>query len=246
MLAKEYFHKLQQVLDQVAATQLEEISKAGAAIAQRLASGSAWHVLDTGHMLMHEGVGRTGGMMALKPIVITSDIQNPVRYRPGVNRGSVGYDSVPGFADYVIGRSKIMSGDVVMIGSVSGYNYFPVDFALKLREIDCLTIAITSVAYSSRLVSKHPSGLRLFEACDHCLDNCAAYGDAMVDVPALQKSICPSSGIGASAILWALQCCIVENMLDMGLEPGVYLSNHLPGAAEINGRLLLQYEQLGY
>ena len=35
------------------------------------------------------------------------------------------YDTIPGFADYVLGRANVLPDDVIMIGSVSGYQYFP-------------------------------------------------------------------------------------------------------------------------
>lgn len=246
MLMDQYFSAMKDVLTSVEQTQRDAIVAAAAAIADRLARGGAWHIMDTGHMLMFEGVGRTGGMMALKPIRITCEIQNPVRHRPSPARGGQGYDSIPGFADFVLGRANILPDDVVMIGSVSGYNYFPVDLALKANELGCLTVAITSVQYSSRLKSRHPSGKRLFEACTFCLDNCTNYGDTLVDVPALGQRICPASGISASYLMWALQSTVVEQLLARGLKPGVYISNHMPDAARLNGEALSHYEQYGY
>ena len=246
MLMDQYFSAMKDVLESVEQTQRDTIVAAAAAIADRLARGGAWHIMDTGHMLMFEGVGRTGGMMALKPIRITCEIQNPVRYRPSPARGGQGYDSIPGFADFVLGRANILPDDVVMIGSVSGYNYFPVDLAIKANELGCLTVAITSVQYSSRLKSRHPSGKRLFEACTFCLDNCTNYGDTLVDVPALGQRICPASGVSASYLMWALQSTVVEQLLARGLKPGVYISNHMPDAARLNGEALSHYEQYGY
>lgn len=184
--------------------------------------------------------------MALKPIRITCEIQNPVRYRPAPARGIVGYDSIPGFADYVLGRANILPDDVIMIGSVSGYNYFPVDLALKANEMGCATVAITSVEYSRHLTSKHPSGKRLFEACTFCLDNCTNYGDTLVEVEELGQAICPASGISASYLMWALQSTVVEKLLEMGLKPSVYISNHMPNASALNGEALERYEQFGY
>ena len=108
-----------------------------------------------------------------------------------------------------------------MIGSVSGYQYFPVDLALKANEMGCATVAVTSVEYSGRLTGKHPSGKRLFEACTYCLDNCTNYGDTLVDVPALGQRICPASGISASYLMWAVQSTVVEKLLEKGLKPSV-------------------------
>ena len=246
MLMDRYFEGMKGVLETVEKTQKETLQAAAGEIAARLARGGAWHIMDTGHMLMFEGVGRTGGMMALKPIRITCEIQNPVRYRPAPARGIVGYDSIPGFADYVLGRANILPDDVIMIGSVSGYNYFPVDLALKANEMGCATVAITSVEYSRHLTSKHPSGKRLFEACTFCLDNCTNYGDTLVEVAELGQAICPASGISASYLMWALQSTVVEKLLEMGLKPSVYISNHMPNASALNGEALERYEQFGY
>ena len=246
MLMDKYFSEMKKVLGKIETTQRDALITVAEEITKRLEQGAAWHIMDTGHMLMFEGAGRTGGMMALKALKITCEIQNPVRYRPAPARGIVGYDTIPGFADFVLGRANILPGDIIMIGSVSGYSAFPVDLALKANEMDCLTVAITSVDYSSKLVSKHPSGKRLFEACSHTLDNCAMYGDAMVDVPELGFPICPASGIAASYLMWALQSTIIENLLKKGLKPSVYISNHMPNATYLNGEALDAYAKQGY
>ncbi len=169
-----------------------------------------------------------------------------MRHRPAPARGIVGYDTIPGFADYVLGRANVLPDDVIMIGSVSGYQYFPVDLALKANEMGCATVAVTSVEYSGRLTGKHPSGKRLFEACTYCLDNCTNYGDTLVDVPALGQRICPASGISASYLMWAVQSTVVEKLLEKGLKPSVYISNHMPDAARINGEALENYEKYGF
>lgn len=88
MLMDEYFGAMKGVLEKVEQTQREAVLEASAEIAERLARGGAWHIMDTGHMLMFEGVGRTGGMMAVKPIRITCEIQNPVRHGPRLRGAS--------------------------------------------------------------------------------------------------------------------------------------------------------------
>ncbi|HHV13481.1 MAG TPA: sugar isomerase domain-containing protein [Clostridiales bacterium] len=246
MLMDSYFTEMKKVLEKIEVTQRETIIKVSEEIAERLSKGAAWNILDTGHMLMFEGVGRTGGMMALKPIKITCEIDNPVRHRPTPQKGAIGYDSVEGFADYVLGRSNVLSGDIIMIGSVSGYKYFPVDLALKANTMDCLTIAISSVEYSSRLTSQHPSGKRLYEACQYYLDNCTNYGDTLVEVEEIGQNMCPASGISASYIMWALQSTVVEKLINKGLKPSVYISNHMPNATQINNAAIENYTKSGY
>lgn len=71
MMMDTYFEKMKETLCVIEKTQREGILKAAKAVADSLENNGMWHVLDTGHMLMHEAVGRTGGMMALKPILLS-------------------------------------------------------------------------------------------------------------------------------------------------------------------------------
>lgn len=246
MLMDNYFGEMRKVLDKIQATQRENIIKAADAVTKSLLNNGMWQIYDTGHMLMFEGVGRTGGMMALRPIKISCEVNNPTRYRNLGSTAKVTYDMVEGFADYVLGQANLTKGDVLVIGSVSGYNNLPVDLALKARKMGITTVAITTVDYSKELKSAHKSGLRLFEAVDIVLDNCSNFGDTLVEVPDFDKRICPASGIGASYLMWALQSTVVEKLLAAGVHPSVYISNHMPNAGKLNSQMKEDYEKFGY
>lgn len=57
MLMDRYFEGMKGVLETVEKTQKETLLAAAGEIAARLARGGAWHIMDTGHMLMFEGGG---------------------------------------------------------------------------------------------------------------------------------------------------------------------------------------------
>lgn len=246
MMMDVYFQKMKETLGVIERTQRKGILQAAKAVADSLENNGMWHVLDTGHMLMHEAVGRTGGMMALKPIMITCEVSNPTRQRTIPGKNTMYYTQIPGFARFVLNRANLKAGDVLIVGSVSGYEVFPVDVALIAKEMGVTTIAFTSVAYSRELTSRHPSGKKLYEVCDIVLDNCAKAGDTLVPCPELGIEVCPSSGIGASYLRWALQVSVMEELLARGKTPSVYLSNHAPGATEHNRQARERYEKLGY
>jgi uncharacterized phosphosugar-binding protein len=65
-------------------------------------------------------------------------------------------------------------------------------------------------------------------------------------VKELGKSICPSSGIGAAYLLWALECCVVEELVHLGVTPSVYVSNHMPNAGKLNSDAWETYEKFGW
>ncbi|MDD4000256.1 MAG: sugar isomerase domain-containing protein [Bacilli bacterium] len=243
---EQYFENMKKVLTKIEKTQKDNILKAAEYVVDSITNDGIWHILDTGHMLMSEAVGRTGGMMALRPIKINCEISNPTRFRDRAGRKKITYDMVEGFPEFVLGQANFREKDVLVIGSVSGYNYLPVELALKAKTMGVKTIAITSVEYSSNLKSAHPSGLRLFEAVDVVLDNCSNYSDTLVDVSELNGSICPSSGIAASYLIWALQSSVVEKLIEKGLTPSVYISNHMPNATIKNNQAWKHYEENGY
>ena len=59
MMMDVYFQKMKETLGVIERTQRKGILQAAKAVADSLENNGMWHVLDTGHMLMHEAVGRT-------------------------------------------------------------------------------------------------------------------------------------------------------------------------------------------
>lgn len=246
MLSHRYFENMKEVLEKIENTQMEAIKKSAEAIVRSITKGGIWHLHDTGHMLMHEAIGRTGGMMAICPVYVDVRVDNPTRKRINTEKTNVYLDGIEGLPEFIINKANMEPGDVLMIGSVSGKNILPVEMAIKAREKGLTTIALTSVEYSGTLKSSHPSGKRLFEVCDIVLDNCGNVSDTLVPIEELKMGICPSSGIAAAYIMWALQAEIVELLLKEGKTPHVYLNNHMPGASQINNKAWTEYEKLGY
>lgn len=246
MLKERYYTGLNKVLEQIQETQKEHFEEAAKLIADSVASGGRIHLLDTGHMLMHEIFGRVGGLMLVNPVRVTVEVENPAPPRPQLKKKRVYMDGIEGLPEFILGSSEIFAGDVLIIGSVSGKNILPVEIAIKAKEMGVKTIALTSTAYSASLPSAHPSGKRLYEVADVYLDNCGVIGDAVVPVEGLEVNICPTSGIAAAFIYWSLAAEVVEELLTRGITPSVYMSNHLPGAGEFNRRNLERYESKGY
>jgi uncharacterized phosphosugar-binding protein len=107
-------------------------------------------------------------------------------------------------------------------------------------------IALTALAYSSRLEAEHPSGKRLYEVADLALDNHAPYGDAMLEVEGLDYPICPASGIGAAVVLWGVVAGISEEMLSLGLKPTVFPSVNRPDGRALVSQVEAEALRKGY
>jgi len=135
---------------------------------------------------------------------------------------------------------------VLFIGSVSGKSKNVVELAIQAREMGVTVVAITSLEYSSRLQSEHPTGKRLYEVADLTIDNHAPYGDAMLEVEGLDVKACPASGLAAACIMWAITAGIIERLLERGLVPTVYRSVNAPGGPEDVRSRQERYKELGY
>ncbi|MCR4401557.1 MAG: sugar isomerase domain-containing protein [Firmicutes bacterium] len=248
MLRDKYFSAMRTVLRRIEETQGRAIDAAASLIVESVVSGGTWNLYDTGHMLMTEAVGRAGGLMMVTPIRVEVKVEHESRPRaipPNPNR--LFLDQIRDLPEFILTRAELQAGDVLMIGSVSGVNVLPVGLAIKAREMGVKTIGITSVAASALMTSQHESGRRLYEVVDLVLDQCVPYGDALVEVSALDgQHICPASGIAAAYLMWALQATVIELLVERGLRPSVYLSNHLPGAGEFNAAMRLRYRSQGF
>ena len=224
MLIERYFQKVQDHLAWLS-TQSEQIGQAARLCADTLTHGGAIHVFDSGHLVSHELVHRAGGLVAFNRLEFSMNVNNPVKTRPDNPP-----DSQLSFAyiQHIFGTNQLRAGDLLFVGSVSGKTANVVELAIQARARGLQVIALTAFAYSSRLLSEHPSGKHLYEVADLVLDNGAPYGDAMLDVEGLEYPICPASGIGAVVTLWAVVAGIVEEMLAKGMQPTVYPSVNRP------------------
>ncbi|MBE3599152.1 MAG: sugar isomerase domain-containing protein [Limnochordaceae bacterium] len=246
-LTERYFQEIERLLAEIRASQAEAIDKAATLITEAVTQGKSCHVYDTGHMLMHEMVGRAGGLLLFTPILTTFEVHHPARPRPeAAGRPRVHMDDLDGLARVILSQSSCVEGDVLIIGSVSGVSRLAVGLALEARGMGLRLIALTSTVYSRALESAHPTGKRLFELADVVLDHRTPVGDATVRVDELDASICPVSGIAAAYLMWALAARVVEKMVAAGFLPSVLTSNHLPGAGERNARARRRFAELGY
>lgn len=238
-----YFDALADRLALLQARSGPAIEAAAAACATALRSGGVIHVFDTGHLVSNELIIRAGGLAAIVPFRIEMVVDDPHPVRE-VDMAAA-EATTPELVTVALSRSRVRRGDVLVVGSVSGTAPLPVELCRQAAERGLLTIAVTSIEYSTRLVSRHPSGLRLGDVADIVIDNAAPYGDGMLLLDALVHPCCPFSGVGAVTALWAVVARTSELLAADGLPPTVLPSVNLPDGPELLERALARYKDLG-
>ncbi len=242
MLIEQYFQALRAHIDQLAAHP-EPIQQAAKLCADALANGGVVHVFDSGHMISSELINRAGGLVALSALSFSLTVNNPVKSRPDrAPDNTLSYS----YIEHVFETNQLREGDVLFVGSVSGKTPNVIELALQARALGLKVIAVTALAYSSKLASEHPSGKHLYEAADLVLDNGAPYGDAMITVEGLDYPVLPASGMGAAAVMWAVVAGIIEEMLARGLKPTVFPSVNRPDGRTLVSQVEAEAQRKGY
>lgn len=246
-LPKAYFERIRAQIQELEHRSLQAIEQAAERCAECLQRGGVIHVYDTGHLVSRELINRAGGLAAFTPFHFDLSVNNPNPYREAQGvAGQTRPETVRAIVSAALDRSRILPGDVLIIGSVSGKTPFPVELAIQARERGVFVIALTALDYSSKLQSEHESGKRLYEVADLVIDNAAPYGDGMMQIEGLDVPFCPASGIGAAVALWAVVAGIIERMVSAGYTPTVLASINRPDGPERYKRSIEEYKQKGY
>jgi uncharacterized phosphosugar-binding protein len=244
MLKEKFYQEIDQLFLKIRDTQKNAIEKAAIKVADHIEAGHNVYLFDTGHIIDSEIYNRAGGLALMRRF--TFDIQVSDNSRENPIRDGAHNDAMTGYTNYILQLSHLKAGDILFIGSVSGKTVNVIDLAIEAKKRGIFVIALTSLTYSSRLASLHSSKLRLFEAADLVIDNCAPYGDAMLDIEGLDSTFLPASGIAAAYIMWALNAEIVENLLQRGIQPGVLRSVNVEENRAYNIELQKRYNEKGY
>jgi uncharacterized phosphosugar-binding protein len=196
----EYLDALLVLVTRIRQEQSAEIRRAAELVADTLAIDGLVHTFGTGHshLLAEEAFFRAGGLVAV----------NPIRdHRLMMLAGAVVSTQAErehGLARSILERHVISPGDVGIIMSNSGRNAVPIEMAVELRARQAKVIAITSLAHSRRSASRHHSGKRLFELADVVLDNGVPEGDALVQIPGMDRPMGPASTVSGAALVNAV------------------------------------------
>ena len=237
---------LSEAVQQVVATQQEPIAAAAALLAESVARGGVVQVFGTGHSrsFAMEIAGRAGGLVPANKIAITDLAFFGPKSVDEVMDPHLERDDT--LAAQLLEVHNIQPEDVFVICSNSGGNGSTVELARLVAERGHKLIAVTSMDHTTKITSRHPSGKRLFELADVVIDNCGAFGDAVLELPAAadgspQGPILATSTVTSSLIAQMMVTEACGLLLEAGQPVPVLISANIPGGDENNDRLRAAY-----
>lgn len=244
---QKYFDDIAQRLSRLAADESGSIEATAHAFATAIGSGRPIHIYDSGHLIAHEFIARTGGLAAFTLLTVTADIDRGNEWiatqRPLTAEAA--FESTRALVGWVLGQGTIRAEDVLVVSSVSGTNSFVVELASQARKLGVTVVAVTGVEFSERLAASHPSGQRLFESADIVLDDQVPYGDAALLIEGGGVPVAPWSGLSGVALLWAATSRAIELAIAQGIVPTVFTSYNLPDGAAAYAEARARYRDTG-
>jgi uncharacterized phosphosugar-binding protein len=229
MTLLQYFNTLREILMRIESEQTSAIRDAGGIVASAIASGGILHAFGSGHshMISEEAFYRAGGLAPVNPI-----LDPRLLFLYGAME-STRAERESGYAHTLLSHQDILPNDVAIIISNSGRNAVPIEMAMEMRSRGIRKIiAITNLAQSTRSVSRHASGKRLFELADLVIDNCVPIGDAAVDLHGSSQKIGPTSTIAGAAIINAIIIEAATDLQQRGLPVPVFPSANIESSSQ--------------
>jgi len=183
------------------------------------------------HLIVEEGFYRAGGLANVVPILTDHWMLHQLP-----ELGSR-LERTPGLADLILDRYAPEPGEMLFVFSNSGVNQLPVEMALRGRARGLFVVSVSSMEYA-RQAPLSELGMRLDQSADLALDNGGLPGDSSLALEGFPWRVAPSSTV-ICALLWnGLVAETARLLLESGIEPPIFVSLNLAGAAEYNQALL--------
>ena len=221
-------------LQRLKSTQWENLRTAADWVGEALAQNHWLYAFGTGHshLLAEEIFFRAGGLVRGVPMLD----ENLMLHKDAIN--ATLQERKEGYAEQFLSLYPVEAGDVLIVASNSGRNAVPVEMVFGAQERGMKTIAVTNLAHSRQWQSRHPSGKTLADAADLVIDNCGVSGDACVEIQGMPSRIGPTSTVTGAAIINLIIVQAIENALQKGVAPEIYISSNSDG--DDHNEVLLQ------
>jgi uncharacterized phosphosugar-binding protein len=218
-----YMNKLTSILEEVYETNKDKIKDLAEKFAENIMEDRIIHTFGTGHshMIGIELFARAGGLgnvdAMLDPDVLTSN--------GAVRSGAL--EKLPGVSDIVYDNYTAKAGDIMIVISNSGRNSMPIEMAMRAKKEGLFVVAVTSLKQSEKMISRHPSGKKLYEVADVVLDNCAPGGDGCLNINGYITGAV--SSIASMFILNTITSEAIKIVTDKGFKPYIFQSQNVDG-----------------
>lgn len=235
--ALQYANAVKDLWQTILDTQMESILQASQHVADAVEAEGLVYTFGTGHshVIAEDIAYRAGGLAPVDAILEASLTGNQKVFQ------SEFMERVEGMADVILKYYDPDSKDALIVISNSGRNAAPIELAMGAQARGMKVIAITSLEHSKGTTSRHSSGEKLYQHADVVIDNSCPKGDCLLKLEGLEQPVGAGSGVAGMFIIHAIIVQAIENLMERGVEPPVFMSGNLDGSEAFNQPFLDRY-----
>lgn len=226
-----YFNALLPVLNRAFETQTEVLDRCVQKMADAIQNDHLIYVFGAGHagIIAEEMCYRAGGLVPVVPIFAPGLTVNtrPVTLETDLER-------ISGYAALILKAYKITRDDLLIIHSNSGRNTVAIEMAEEAKKMGLFVVALTSVAHSQAVSSRHPKGYKLMDVADLVIDNCGVPGDAICEIEGVDARVASTSTVVGAALMNSLIAETAAVLHSRGVVPPIFRSANIENSAESN------------
>ncbi|WP_439258012.1 sugar isomerase domain-containing protein [Lonepinella sp. BR2271] len=237
----DYIEKIRAILTLIEEKERMAIEQTVELFVQAITEKRSLYIFGASHagILTQELYYRAGGLMLINPIFAREVLldREPITFTSQMER-------LEGYGTAIASTVNFHKDDILIIHSVSGRNAIVLDLALAAKQKGVKIIALTNVAYSQSVSSRHVSGQRLFELADVVLDNHGDIGDATCKIQGIEQKVGPTSTVIGATILNTVVVETCRRLVELGVtSPPIFYSANLDGGDEKNKELYNDYKE---
>jgi uncharacterized phosphosugar-binding protein len=239
MLANEWLKNTRGVMSRIEETQMDNIQKAAAVMADTIECGRWVHTFGCGHATLpiEEMYPRIGGFVGFHPMIeIPLSFFTHITGEMGVHQ-FVFLERVEGYGVEIMKGYTFDSRDTMWLFSHSGINNVNIDIALESKKKGMKVVVFGSAAAARGKKTRHSSGKTIFDIADIVVDTCAPAEDASVTLKNHPDKIGPVSTMAFVTCVWMTITTVAEILADRGVKLYIHPSHNVPGDTTARERL---------
>jgi uncharacterized phosphosugar-binding protein len=229
MSADIYLTRIEQILNEIKTTQMDNIRKAGACMAACLLADGRVYVFGSGHSVIPvmDIFPRYGSFVGFFPLYDPRLMWSNV-IGPGGVRELLWLERQEGYASVFLQSYPLEEQDCMLVFSHGGINAAPVEVALRARERGLTVVTVSSHQNARAIKASHSSGKKLPDLAHIAIDNCVPPEDALVDVGRIER-VAAGSTVAAVSIAMALVAETASCLAQKAALPPTFVSPNVTG-----------------
>ena len=245
MSASAYQKRITGVLGKIWETQMGNIEKASAVMAETISKGGLVHMFGSGHSVLpvQDMFPRYGAYPGFRPLMDMRLMWTNVIGSGGA-KGLLWLERREGYAQVLFENEPIRQGDVMLVFSHGGLNAVGIEVLMEAKKRGLATVCVTSIDNYTKRDATHSSGRKLADVADIVIDNCTPAEDALVAIEGWKAPVAAGSTVAFITIAMAIIAQVAANLAARGQTPPVFVSPNVVGIPpDQMNRVYTEYEQ---